>query len=62
MEAFEKIQRYGQERHDALLLATDRFQRCLDLVDEAQREGYSVEAIAKAMHTTRQTLWNRAQA
>jgi biotin operon repressor len=56
-EAFQKIQRYGEERKQALALADDRYERCLDLVPQAQQEGYSTAAIAQAIGVSRQALW-----
>jgi hypothetical protein len=58
-EAFRLIQRYGEERRQALALAEDRYERCLDLVSQAQQEGYSTAVIAEAIGVSRQTLWNQ---
>lgn len=59
MESFEKIQRYGSEREQALALAEDRLLRILELIPEARAEGYSMESIAKHSAVTRQALYNR---
>jgi len=59
MEAFEKIQRYGEERQQALALAADRTDRCFELIQEARAEGYSMDAISKAMGMTSAGLYHR---
>ena len=59
MEAFEKIQRYGEERIQALALAEDRIKRIVELIPVARDEGYSMEAIAKASHMSRVQLYDR---
>ena len=57
MEAFQKIQMYGQEYKDSLALADDRKARMISLVAEAREEGYAMEAISKASGLSRQTLY-----
>ena len=58
MEAFQKIQRYGREYQDAMLLAADRKERILSLVAAARNEGYAMESIANAAGLSRQTLYD----
>ncbi|CAB4171967.1 hypothetical protein UFOVP1346_49 [uncultured Caudovirales phage] len=59
MEAFERIQHYGQERQDAQALADARWESCLELIGQARKEGYSMEAIANAIGVSRQQLYSR---
>jgi AraC-like DNA-binding protein len=61
VESFEKIQCYGEERLQALALAEDRIKRIVELIPDARDEGYSMEAIARASHFSRQQLYTRIE-
>ena len=57
MEAFQRIQLLGVRRLEALDVAETAFQEALPLVNQAREEGYSMEAIAQALGSTRVTLY-----
>ena len=63
MEDFQKIQLLGQEREDHLEAAKQTQVEIAGLVPGARREGYTMEAIARAAGVTRAIvyLWVRQQ-